>query len=50
MSKYCSVSIPEDLIKTIEEFLKSNTLGYKSVAEFVKESIRNQLTKDSNKN
>lgn len=49
MSKYNSVSIPEDLIETVDKFVKSSSLGYKSVAEFIKEAIRNQLRRDNNK-
>lgn len=43
---YTKVSIPKGLSKKIKEYIENNSdLGYKSVAEFVKEVIRNELSK-----
>lgn len=38
-----SVTLPNDLLHTIEQIIENTNLGYKSRAEFVKDAIRNQI-------
>ena len=39
-----NISLPAELVDKIEEFIKKRVdLGYKSNAEFVKETVRNRL-------
>ena len=41
---YKSVSLPEDMLDSIEKLIKNNKeLGYSSVSEFVKEAVRLHL-------
>ena len=40
---YRHVSLPEDLVKRIEEIIKNEKYGYQSIAEFVKDAIRRRL-------
>jgi len=41
MKGYTQVSLPKELHKKIEEFISENPeLGYKTIAEFVKDAIR----------
>ena len=37
---YVTVRIPRSLAREIDEIVESDTLGYKSRAEFVKEAVR----------
>lgn len=39
-AKYVNVSIPEELAKKIDEYIKKSKLGYRSRAELVGEAIR----------
>ena len=41
MSDYSSVKVPKELIKQVEKIV--GTHGYKSIMEFVKDSIRRRL-------
>lgn len=40
---YIQVSIPEQLIKEVDQIVKEKKKGYSSRAEFVKQSIRAML-------
>ena len=41
MKGYTQISLPKELHKSIEKFITENPeLGYKSVAEFIKDSVR----------
>lgn len=41
MKGYTQISLPKELHKSIEKFINENPeLGYKSVAEFIKDSVR----------
>lgn len=44
-ARYINVSIPEELAKEVDEFMKKSKLGYRSRAEFVIEAIRNLMNK-----
>lgn len=39
-AKYVNVSIPEELSKKIDEYIKKSKLGYRSRAEVVIEALR----------
>ncbi len=39
-AKYVNVSIPEELAKKIDEYIKKSKLGYRSRAEVVGEALR----------
>ena len=39
-SRYVNVSIPEDLAKQIDEYVKKSKLGYRSRAEVLVEAVR----------
>ena len=39
-AKYQNISLHEDLIKKIDEFIKNSKLGYRSRAELVSEAVR----------
>jgi Arc/MetJ-type ribon-helix-helix transcriptional regulator len=41
--RYRSVRLPEELIEQIEDVVKSGKFGYKSIAEFIKVAIREEL-------
>lgn len=41
---YITVSIPESLIKKIDNIIESKNFGYSSRAEFIKEAIRDKLS------
>ncbi len=41
--KYRSVRLPEELIVQVEEIIRSGKYGYKSIAEFIKVAIRDEL-------
>lgn len=41
--KYRSVRLPEELIEQVEEVIRSGKYGYKSIAEFIKAAIRDEL-------
>jgi len=43
--KYTNIAVPEDLAKSIDDFIKRNNLGFRSRAEFAIEAIRNKLNK-----
>ena len=43
--KYTNIAVPEDLAKSIDDFIKRNKLGFRSRAEFAIEAIRNKLNK-----
>jgi metal-responsive CopG/Arc/MetJ family transcriptional regulator len=43
VERYITISIPEKLIEEVDKIIKTGKLGYKSRAEFVKDSIRNQI-------
>jgi len=41
---YSSVSLPEELVKNISDFIdKNGSLGFTSIAEFVKSAARDKL-------
>ena len=42
---YTGISIPEPLANQIDDFLKINNHGYMSKGEFVKDAVRQLLTK-----
>ena len=42
---YVNVSLPETLIKKIDEVVNKRTLGYSSRAEFLKQAARELLEK-----
>ncbi len=41
--RYRSVRLPEELIEEIEKVIRSGKHGYKSIAEFIKEAVREEL-------
>lgn len=41
--QYINISLPSELIRTIDEFILQNRFGYKSRAELTKEAIRMHL-------
>lgn len=41
--KYLKISLPEDLVKVIDEVRKKSNLAYRSRAEFIVEAIREKL-------
>ncbi len=41
--RYRSVRLPEELIDEVERIVKSGKKGYKSIAEFIKEAIREKM-------
>ena len=42
--KYKSVTLPEPMLKSIEEFIYEHPeLGYGSITDFIKDSIREQI-------
>ena len=41
--RYRSVRLPEELIDEVERIVKSGKRGYKSIAEFIKEAIREKM-------
>ena len=41
--KYRSVRLPEELIEQVEDVIKSGKYGYKSIAEFIKSAVREEL-------
>ena len=41
--KYRSVRLPEELTESIEKEIRSGRKGYKSIAEFIKEAIREKM-------
>jgi len=42
--KYKSVTLPEPMLKSIEEFINEHPeLGYGSITDFIKDSIREQI-------
>jgi metal-responsive CopG/Arc/MetJ family transcriptional regulator len=43
VERYITISIPEKLVKEIDKIIENGKLGYKSRAEFAKDSIRNQI-------
>ena len=43
--KYVNVSLPEDLVKKIDNIVDKGGLGYKSRSEILKEAIRDILIK-----
>lgn len=44
MSKYRTLSIPEELYKEVEDFIKKHPeKGYSTVTEFFKEALRENL-------
>jgi metal-responsive CopG/Arc/MetJ family transcriptional regulator len=46
-ARYINVSIPEELAKKVDEFIKDSKLGYRSRAEVVIEALRRLM---NNKN
>jgi len=38
--KWKTVQLPEDLIKSVDEMISTEGLGYTSRSEFIKESVR----------
>lgn len=44
-ARYVNVSIPEDLAKKIDEYIKNSKLGYRSRAEVVIEALRRLMGK-----
>jgi len=45
-SAYRTLSIPADLMQSIEEFIKKNKEGYTSITEFAKVAIREKLERE----
>jgi len=45
-SAYRTLSIPADLMQSIEEFIKKNKEGYTSITEFSKVAIREKLERE----
>ena len=43
VERYGNVALPEELLEQIDEVLKNAKFGYKTRAEFVKESVRSSL-------
>ncbi|MEK6914987.1 MAG: ribbon-helix-helix domain-containing protein [Nanoarchaeota archaeon] len=41
--RYVNISIPEELVKEVDEFIKKSKSGYRSRAEFLSEAIRFRL-------
>lgn len=41
--RYTNISLPDELIKEIDEVVKKSRLGYKNRADLCKEAIRNFL-------
>jgi len=39
-ARYVNISIPEELAKKIDKFMKTSKLGYRSRAEVVSEALR----------
>jgi len=39
-TKWTTVMLPEDLIKSVDELISTKELGYTSRSEFIKESVR----------
>jgi len=48
-ARYVNVSIPEDLAKKIDDFIKHVKSGYSSRAEFVREAVRVRMDISKNK-
>ena len=44
-ARYVNVSIPEELAKKIDEYIKKSKLGFRSRAEVVSEALRRLLDK-----
>jgi len=44
-ARYVNVSIPEDLSKKIDEYIKTSKLGYRSRAEVLIEAVRILISK-----
>ena len=42
---YQTVSLPRSLLKEVSRTIKSSYRGYKSMAEFVREAVREKLDK-----
>jgi len=46
IDRYRGISLPKEMIDEIERIIKSNPeLGYTSVADFVKEAVRDKMLK-----
>ena len=43
VKRYGNVALPEDLLEQIDDVLENTKFGYKTRAEFVKESVRFSL-------
>lgn len=43
MRKYTNIPLPDDLIRQIDNLMKTIDLGYKTKSEFVKEAVRGKL-------
>ena len=44
--KYKGVSLPKEMVEEIEKIIRDNPeLGYTSIADFVKEAVRDKLLK-----
>jgi Arc/MetJ-type ribon-helix-helix transcriptional regulator len=43
LKRYRNIQIPSDLAAEVEDLIKQNYWGYRSLAEFVKEAIRLRL-------
>ena len=46
VKRYRNVSIPEELYLRLEKLVKSNTSGYVSVSDAVKDAVRELLRKN----
>lgn len=44
--KYRSVRLPQELVDQVESIVKNGKRGYKSIAEYVKEAIREKMKTD----
>lgn len=43
-ARYVNISIPEELAKRVDEFIKKSKMGYRSRAEVVSEALRRLFT------
>ena len=47
--KYRSVRLPQELVDEVESIVKNGKRGYKSIAEYIKEAIREKMKNESTK-
>ncbi len=44
--KYRSVRLPQELVDEVESIVRNGKRGYKSIAEYIKEAIREKMKSD----